>query len=169
MRNFLLAAAFTCLSGLIMGSAQASTVTYGLTLTPQAGSTLSGTGTLTITDGPVSPSGLFNVPVADITTLSISIGGFTFNLVGHTSALQFTDGILSDITAAAAIGAASLAVNSTTAVYFDNLATGGIGSTDTITASSATPLPAAFPLFATGLGGVGLLGWRRKRKSISAS
>ncbi len=26
-----------------------------------------------------------------------------------------------------------------------------------------TPLPAAFPLFATGLGG--LLGWRRKRKS----
>jgi hypothetical protein len=28
----------------------------------------------------------------------------------------------------------------------------------------ATPLPAALPLFATGLGGLGLLGWRRKRK-----
>src|SRR5262249_27065065 len=27
-----------------------------------------------------------------------------------------------------------------------------------------TPLPAAFPLFATGLGALGLLGWRRKRK-----
>jgi hypothetical protein len=27
-----------------------------------------------------------------------------------------------------------------------------------------TPLPAALPLFATGLGGLGLLGWRRKRK-----
>jgi hypothetical protein len=27
-----------------------------------------------------------------------------------------------------------------------------------------TPLPAAFPLFATGLGAMGLLGWRRKRK-----
>jgi hypothetical protein len=29
---------------------------------------------------------------------------------------------------------------------------------------SATPLPAALPLFATGLGALGLLGWRRKRK-----
>lgn len=30
--------------------------------------------------------------------------------------------------------------------------------------SSATPLPATLPLFATGLGGLGLFGWRRKRK-----
>jgi hypothetical protein len=30
---------------------------------------------------------------------------------------------------------------------------------------SAVPLPAALPLFATGLAGLGLLGWRRKRKS----
>ncbi len=29
----------------------------------------------------------------------------------------------------------------------------------------ATPLPATLPLFATGLGVMGLLGWRRKRKS----
>jgi hypothetical protein len=29
---------------------------------------------------------------------------------------------------------------------------------------SATPLPAALPLFATGLAGLGLLGWRRKRE-----
>ena len=28
-----------------------------------------------------------------------------------------------------------------------------------------TPLPATLPLFATGLGGLGLLGWRRKRKA----
>jgi hypothetical protein len=30
---------------------------------------------------------------------------------------------------------------------------------------SAVPLPAALPLFATGLGGLGLLGWRRKRRA----
>jgi hypothetical protein len=30
-----------------------------------------------------------------------------------------------------------------------------------------TPLPAALPLFATGLGGLGLLGWRRKRKAAA--
>ncbi len=33
----------------------------------------------------------------------------------------------------------------------------------------STPLPAALPLFATGLGALGLLGWRRKRKPQSAA
>ena len=33
---------------------------------------------------------------------------------------------------------------------------------------TATPLPAAFPLFATGIGALGLLGWRRKRRQLSA-
>ncbi len=32
---------------------------------------------------------------------------------------------------------------------------------------SQTPLPAALPLFATGLGALGLLGWRRKRKQAA--
>jgi hypothetical protein len=35
-------------------------------------------------------------------------------------------------------------------------------------AIEATPLPAALPLFATGLGALGLFGWRRKRKNIAA-
>lgn len=33
--------------------------------------------------------------------------------------------------------------------------------------TSATPLPAALPLFASGLGALGLLGWRRKRKTAA--
>ena len=36
---------------------------------------------------------------------------------------------------------------------------------DNVVGSAATPLPAALPLFATGLGALGLLGWRRKRKA----
>jgi hypothetical protein len=32
---------------------------------------------------------------------------------------------------------------------------------------TTTPLPGALPLFATGLGALGLLGWRRKRKNTS--
>jgi hypothetical protein len=32
---------------------------------------------------------------------------------------------------------------------------------------SATPLPAALPLFATGLGALGLFGWRKKRKNAA--
>jgi hypothetical protein len=34
-------------------------------------------------------------------------------------------------------------------------------------AFSVVPLPAALPLFATGLGALGLLGWRRKRKQAA--
>jgi hypothetical protein len=30
---------------------------------------------------------------------------------------------------------------------------------------SPVPFPAALPLFATGIGALGLLGWRRKRKA----
>lgn len=37
------------------------------------------------------------------------------------------------------------------------------------TGFAATPLPAALPLFGTGLGVIGLLGWRRKRKNPAAS
>jgi len=32
-----------------------------------------------------------------------------------------------------------------------------------------TPIPAALPLFATGLGALGLFGWRRKRKAALAA
>jgi hypothetical protein len=34
--------------------------------------------------------------------------------------------------------------------------------------ATTTPLPAALPLFASGLGALGLLGWRRKRKNAAA-
>ena len=40
-------------------------------------------------------------------------------------------------------------------------------SASTIVPLVPTPLPAALPLFATGLGALGLLGWRRKRKQAA--
>lgn len=45
--------------------------------------------------------------------------------------------------------------------YFkvDNVVVGGT--------LSQTPLPAALPLFAGGLGTLGALGWRRKRKAVA--
>lgn len=35
-------------------------------------------------------------------------------------------------------------------------------------AVGATPIPAALPFFATGLGGLGFLGWRKTRKAAAA-
>ena len=57
---------------------------------------------------------------------------------------------------------------------FDALNTGDTVSTTGFSGSvtynfspvvAAVPLPGALPLFATGLGALGLLGWRRKRKA----
>lgn len=44
--------------------------------------------------------------------------------------------------------------------------TSGIMAADSVT---VTPLPAALPLFATGLGTIGVLGWRRKKKAQRAA
>ena len=38
-----------------------------------------------------------------------------------------------------------------------------------ITHSLTTPLPGTLPLFVSGLGGLGLMGWRRKRKKVAAT
>ena len=57
--------------------------------------------------------------------------------------------------------------------YFISLAlsdrSGFIGSVSeyVVVGTGATPLPAALPLFASGLGAFGLLGWRRKRKNAT--
>jgi hypothetical protein len=42
-----------------------------------------------------------------------------------------------------------------------------LGSFIAIAVAADTPLPAALPLFATGLGALGLVGWRRKRKQAA--
>jgi hypothetical protein len=61
------------------------------------------------------------------------------------------------------------ATSTTTELFFrayQNPSNNGLDVVDVEAAAiSATPLPAALPLFATGLGGLGLLGWRRKWKT----
>jgi len=54
-----------------------------------------------------------------------------------------------------------------TSAYVNDFA-GGPDFTNFAFEVSSTPLPAAFPLFATGLGAIVLLGWRRKRTNASA-
>ena len=46
---------------------------------------------------------------------------------------------------------------------------GYVVAPDFASVTATTPIPAAFPLFATGLGVMGLFGWRRKRKVQTAA
>ena len=69
----------------------------------------------------------------------------------------------------------SPAIANITSIVFDDTGTGNVRIDDIdVTAAttrggndSSTPLPAALPLFGTGLGALGLLGWRRKRKQAA--
>jgi hypothetical protein len=115
---------------------------YAGTITAQSGSSAFGTGGTTGA----------NTGTGD----QVDLAGFFGQLfvpTGYSSGAALSDSAIYD-------GAtfASLGITPGTYVWsWDNGA-------DTFTLTT-TPLPAAFPLFATGLGGLGLLGWRRKRKA----
>jgi hypothetical protein len=47
----------------------------------------------------------------------------------------------------------------------DSQSSSSVSGNIQIGTASTTPLPTALPLFATGLGAMGLFGWRRKRKT----
>ncbi len=51
--------------------------------------------------------------------------------------------------------------------FQDNIVSGSAATLYTPLTAGATPLPAALPLFATGLSALGLFGWRRKRKAAA--
>jgi hypothetical protein len=56
----------------------------------------------------------------------------------------------------------------TDVVTYDFMTSGGTSNIGTVDiAVTTTPLPAALPLFAGGLGALGLFGWRRKRKAAA--
>jgi hypothetical protein len=68
-------------------------------------------------------------------------------------------------------GAFAFLISGTLTDVFDVYYKISVGSGDialTDSENSQTPLPAALPLFATGLGALGLLGWRRKKKAATA-
>ena len=80
--------------------------------------------------------------------------------MGYTSDSALSDGAIYDTATFASLG-----VTPGTYVW-----TWGTGADQRFTLEiGTTPLPAALPLFAAGLGAMGLLGWRRKRKNAAAA
>jgi hypothetical protein len=96
--------------------------------------------------------------------------GDTFELTGYLNVNAFAN--------TGTLSASSVLSGSDSAAFFEDTAsfivqsdTPGVYFTSESGATysgPATPIPATLPLFATGLGGLGLFGWRKKRKAQAA-
>ena len=98
---------------------------------------------------------LFTVGVGVLVPININLrvdGGATFGATGTANFLNSLDFPLTDIFNLPA----GFTVNDPDMFIVNN---------DFVAPTAATPLPAGLPLFASGLGGLGLLGWRRKRRA----
>jgi hypothetical protein len=107
---------------------------------PGAGTTGNGSGFGILAGGLIVGGGLIWDPASGVPH-SIALGG------GNTLTVDFEGGL-------------ALILNGTVTTHAFLTLEGPPGGQDL-----ATPLPAALPLFASGLGALGLFGWRRKKKA----
>lgn len=188
-RALVVAAALACGSG----AAKASTLTVDFTVTEVTGAVTSATLNLdssvvsnlaTYTGTLVSStSGDLNNGGTDSTIVTLGLDGTTFNLVNShiqgnffnplaVTTIVLNDGVVESITLSGQIngsgggyGNGILDGSTDTEIIADNLWGQVDADLHLPDPPAATPLPDAFPLFAAGLGLMGLLASRRKRKS----
>jgi hypothetical protein len=97
------------------------------------------------------------------------------NVIGNNDAGRYDDSQFAGGSPFTTYAATLALMGSLSVVEFDVVLDGGWGANGNqeLTLNSldysvaATPLPATLPLFASGLGALGLLGWRRKRKNAA--
>jgi len=98
-------------------------------------------------------------------------GAFSVDINGVSLPFSFNDGLSTSVVRSFVLDAAQLAAINATGFLSLNIDRNGsqdyIGFDYVSLAAQETPLPAAFPLFATGLGALGLLGWRRRKKAAA--
>jgi hypothetical protein len=131
-----------------------------LTLNGPAGSEiiLNDTGGVTLNSGHI------------VLTGGLTANDVVFNLTG-TSGLSTSGGLNNESTLAGVFLALNGQIALSPGALTGEIISGkniGIASGGSVNGPSVVPLPAALPLFATGLGALGLLGWRRKRKAAIA-
>jgi len=152
-------------------------VTFNLTLTPNAGSTIGGTGTLTLASAP-SVSGITDYAPAQVSALTFTIGGQTFSKDDpgvSFNLVRFLDGSLNHIGFAEQIGLTpnrfALHTSGVYAFYYGNLqlaSYGKLSATLAPVAPQAVPEPATWAMM---IGGFGLAGaaMRRRQRIVSTS
>ena len=165
------------ISGIKINFANGTTIT-SVTSTPE-----SATGTLVNipSGGTISPNTINHWDASEISSSSLHLttltGGMPYDLIAglditdpNSSITNFNPSIQNVGTFVIDVAGITLnsAISSVVIEYGTNPDTSDTVSTFTVTTTNlggaATPLPAALPLFASGLGALGLLGWRRKRK-----
>jgi hypothetical protein len=159
--------------------------TYNLTLTDSSVPAASGTGVLNIVGTPTTGQyclGASCTPGDTLTSLSFTVDGHTFStsLPGATGvSATFTAGVLTALGFDQAVGGNfqfHMPAGGNLQYSFQEYSgpiyytTGLVTSATLITNSqSATPLPGALPLFASGLGVAGLVARLRKRKAAAVA
>lgn len=167
-------------------AAQASTLTYDVTLSPTSG-TYGGSGTISLSSAP-SEFGIstFSQANGTLQNLSFTIGNQTFSLAGDPSAtVEFLDGKIYNISFAQTIGSSphrfTLDTSGVYAFYYNNGFSESSGDITAALASappdsipsqppaaSPTPEPGTILLLATALVGGGFLIVRRRRSTQAA-
>jgi hypothetical protein len=167
MLRILVAVAFAVFAVQLPSAARASSVQYDLTFTPTTGS-IGGAGYFDV-NTPVNGSGS-NI----ITAFDVTIDGQLFTLANEvgTATADFTNGALSSLNYVGALlsGLNLDILGSTGLIYaYLDVGTGAAIATGTISATdpppSATPLPGSMVLLASGLLGLLLLNYWRKKKT----
>ena len=138
-----------------------NTVDYGITTTPE---TYTDNGTVSVTSGPATGPNSFGYNVStDLFSIPpTSLAAGTYYLVLQNATVSGTNPSLYNV-----YWDQNSGPSSATHSIDGPIASESFSILGTYTVSSV-PLPAALPLFASGLVGLGLLGWRRKRKAIAA-
>ena len=101
-------------------------------------------------------------------TIVVNIGGnsYSFTLPSTTSASGVWDS--ETITFIATTASTLIAFSGSGSPEGGSTSYLGLDNVSLSDPPSPVPLPATLPLFATGLAGLGLLGWRRKKKALAA-
>jgi PEP-CTERM motif len=152
--------------------ADASVVTYDLSLTPTAGTTYGGTGMLTL-DRAVATSGVDNINLSDITGLTFTIDGHTFGLGDpgfNLSAVQFVNGALTAIVARAISGDNYVSLQTSASYLYYDGHTGHVGSGDltaSLAVTPAVPEPSTWAMLVLGFASVGVIAYRRRNQAYA--